>query len=345
MRHASAAAVVLGVLALSAPPARAKEWVRVEADLQAPAPAGDGGFSASIVVGQPFHLLITARHPRGGVALLPEAIDLGANFGERRAARTHQRRTEGDQEIDQHILELIAFDSGEHTLPAIPLAFGSTQAATPPLAVSVGSVLSDDEQMVAGSTVPEALAELEKMAAPQPPPRSVLIADRRPLYAIGALAGLAALIALAYWIRRRRRPAEEAAPPLVPARPAHEIALERLTRLARSDLLAKGEHKAFHLELSETMRAYVGDRYGFESIELTSSELNAALESRETPALDRAELRRLLELSDLVKFAKVVLPEAESRALLEAAVHLVRATTPRPASSGEAAELAPEAGA
>jgi hypothetical protein len=301
---------------------------QVEARAEIEAPRNDAG-ALDLVVGSPFHLVVTSRHPQGEVALLPEPLELGSAVGERRSERRHDRSSEGDLEIDRYRLELVAFEPGDHTLPAIPLAFGSTQAATMPISIIVRSGLGEDEQLVAASTIAEAMAELEQMAAPNPSPRSIEVPDPRPIWAIAAAAALALAAIAGLAIRKRLGRKVIAGPPPRPPRPAHEVALERLEALRKGDHLARAEHKAFHVELSEILRGYAGARFGFDSIELTVAELFDELDRRSTPGLDRGRLRSILELSDFVKFAKLEPAIDESRAALEGALAIVRDTTPR----------------
>lgn len=281
-------------------------------------------------VGEPFRVSIEARHPAGGMALLPEPLELGTALAERRSARKHERRTEDGLEVDRYSLELIAFESGPQTLPAIPLAFGSTQAATRPIELVIASGLAEDEQAVAGATIAEALAELEQMAAANPNPRAIEVRDLRPVWVIGGLLLLGLFgAALFTWLRRREKRVVPPPPP-PPPRPAGEVALERLEALQRAAYLSRGEHKSFHVELSEILRGYTGARWGFDSLELTTAELMLELDARSTPGLDRARLREILVLTDLVKFAKLQPAIEESERALAASFELVRSTAPRP---------------
>jgi hypothetical protein len=88
---------------------------------------------AALRVGEPFLLVVEARHAPGAIAVLPEEVALGEALGERRPARRLLRRDEGGAQIDRYELELVPFDSGTLTVPAIPLALGSTTASSPAL--------------------------------------------------------------------------------------------------------------------------------------------------------------------------------------------------------------------
>ena len=317
--------LLLAFATLIAQPAAPAPWLTATAEVSPP----EGG---ELVVGSTFSLVVEARHPPGGVALLPEGLPLPDGLAERLPQRRHVRRTEGDVEIDAYHLELLALDTGDLEIPALKLAFSSTEARTAPVTVTVGSGLLEEERAVASSTIPQALAELERMAAPNPTPRTILVEDHRPLWAAATLLGaLFAALLILYVVRRVRRAARPLvgaeAPP--PPRPAHEVALERLEALRTQDLLAKRDFKGFYIELSEILRWYVGAQYDFESVELTVAELSAELAKRRTPGLDLAHLRRVLDEADLVKFAKYAPDEVHAHAALNAAFEVVERTTPR----------------
>ncbi|MBI2377057.1 MAG: hypothetical protein HYV07_23860 [Deltaproteobacteria bacterium] len=280
------------------------------------------------IVGEPFKLVVEAAHEKGEIALLPEKLDLGESIGERPAARKHDRSERGGKEIDRYDLELLAFDAGALEIPPIPLAIGSTTASSKAITIEVQSGLRPDEQLVAGSTRPEALSELEKMSAANPAPLAITVRDYTLLF---AGLGLLAAIAIAYLVVRYRKKKVESLSevPAAPPRPAHELALERLEALASSSTLGRGELKPFFVELSEILRVYVGGRYGFESVELTVRELVDELNTRGAEGLDLEALQKLLDNADLVKFAKWESTTEDARASLALAFGLVKKSRPR----------------
>ena len=71
----------------------------------------------------------------------------------------------------------------------------------------------------------------------------------------------------------RRLRARRGARPGPPPRPAHEIALERLDRLGAYGFLENADNRPFYFVVSEVIREYLGARYGFDSLELTTDEL------------------------------------------------------------------------
>ena len=72
----------------------------------------------------------------------------------------------------------------------------------------------------------------------------------------------------------------------------------------KADKMVMSENqKEYYTKLTDTLRKYIEERYGFRAMEMTSSEIIDRLtETQDSQALD--ELRLLFNTADLVKFAK-----------------------------------------
>ena len=96
-------------------------------------------------------------------------------------------------------------------------------------------------------------------------------------YIAGGL--LAALLGgLLTWLIVRKLRARVLLRPGPPPRPAHEIALEKLDRLGAYGFLENADNRPFYFAVSEVIREYLGARFGFDSLELTTDELIAELQ-------------------------------------------------------------------
>ncbi len=140
-----------------------------------------------------------------------------------------------------------------------------------------------------------------------------------------AVTTIGTTLAVLRWRRLHRR-----APPPPPV-PPHERARSRLARLAASDLLDTGAFAAYYTELSETLREYLGGRFRFDSMDLTTTELTQRLKRVRLEGLILEEVVVMLGDFDLVKFAKVEpAPEAAREALrqVEGLVERTRAAAP-----------------
>ncbi len=175
----------------------------------------------------------------------------------------------------------------------------------------------------------EALAALEVDPALRDEEAGVAVRyeDYTLAWVLGAAAALL-LMGLAGYVIARNRPKVVIEPPPPPPRPAHEVAFEKLDALRRSGLLEAGEVMGFYVRLSEAVREYVGNRYGFNGLDMTTEEILEAMGSARLPAsLGDNFLPHLLYQADLVKFAKAAPSLEEPREALEDGYRLVRATT------------------
>lgn len=90
---------------------------------------------------------------------------------------------------------------------------------------------------------------------------------------------------------------------LAPKLPPHAKAMQEIDIIKAEKSWAKEDSKEYYTKLTETLRNYIHSRYGFNAMEMTSSEIiEHLLQSGNEEALD--ELRTLFVTADLVKFAK-----------------------------------------
>lgn len=125
-----------------------------------------------------------------------------------------------------------------------------------------------------------------------------------------------------YVLSQRRK---RIAPPPPPPPPADLQALNRLKELEARELWQQGETKVYYTELTDILRTYLQDEFGVKAREMTSRQIATAL--RKNVGMKEAvlaELSELLQLSDLVKFAKATPAEELHPRSLERVREFVR---------------------
>ncbi len=144
---------------------------------------------------------------------------------------------------------------------------------------------------------------------------------------IGVLLLLLALfIFYKYRHKLRKRPAGVVVKKL-PDVPAHVYALSELESLKKKKLWQSGKVKLFYIELSTILRSYIEMRYGIMALEMTSDEtLNAVLKPLSEFSNQYNNLKWILEVSDMVKFAKHNPLPDENHKCLELAFEFVNLT-------------------
>jgi len=126
------------------------------------------------------------------------------------------------------------------------------------------------------------------------------------------------------WYEKQRKPEEEATEPKV-LRPADEVALEKLDEIKASKIWRDGKVKEYQTELTDVVREYIGRRFEVHSTEKTSDETLRAMK----PLIDKemyGKLSKMLQLADLVKFAKWHTTPDENESALTTAYDFVNST-------------------
>ncbi len=150
------------------------------------------------------------------------------------------------------------------------------------------------------------------------------------------LALAAAVLAYLIYRKLRKEPEGVKAPAWTPPLPPADVEAEAaLRRLAEKDLIRKGELKAFYTELSDVMKRYAGRRFEVPYLERTTSEVLSDLKPRKLAPGTASGLRAILDVSDLVKFAKFVPEAAEADGSFALALSWIEKTRPAPASEPE----------
>ena len=130
------------------------------------------------------------------------------------------------------------------------------------------------------------------------------------------------------YLRRRTGNINETMTPIEPLRPADEIALEKLDIIREQKIWQTGQIKEYHTQLTDVVREYIARRFDVSSTEQTSDETLRAMR----PLLNNQkelyeQLRKMLTLADLVKFAKWSATPDENELSLRSAYAFVKETT------------------
>jgi len=210
--------------------------------------------------------------------------------------RQEKPRKRGGKEITEFRYTITVFSVGSYAIPSLLVAYkdlaGNTStASTDTIPILVESVLK-------GETAGADIRDIK-------PPLS--IKSYLLFYVLAIAAGL--VISWILWKRRKGEPVFPAQKPL--ARPAHEIAIERLKKLEEMDLVLRGKIKKYYIVLSEIMRLYIEERYSVFATERTTTELYQEMRVKGIERRHCGMLKELLDQSDLVKFARFIPEKTE----------------------------------
>lgn len=228
-----------------------------------------------------------------------------------------------DNEVTSQIITIdllvTSFDTGYQVIPPLTAYVGEDSVSSRAILINVKTVLIDDA------------ADIKDIKEPLDVPFSLWEwLQENWMWPAGVLL-LIALIAIyfIYFHNKEKKPAEVILPP-APPKPAHVLALEKLKNTEEKKLWQHGQLKEYHSELSEILREYLENRYRVNALEQTSEEIFHHLRYLDVPDPAKNQLRQVLMLSDMVKFAKEKPVASENELSLSNAREFVQATKETP---------------
>jgi hypothetical protein len=312
-------------------------------------------------VGDVFVLTVTTVGLRAIPTNLPTQLELAPFEVVGAEPALVEEKDLGNNRVSRRFqLRVSVYETGELTLPPVDVTWIDQEGQvakvkTAPVPVKIVSLLANEPN-----------PQLKEASGPV----TVLRPDYTLAYLGGGVIAAALGAALAMVIHRRIK-ARAAIRPAPPPRPPHQIALEKLDHLARTGFGPDADMQRLYFQLSEVLREYLGARFAFRALEMTTEELVDRLSSRATtlmgtlggspnpPAMGSGgqsppaphairgvvvgEIAGWLASCDLVKFAKLQPAPGDARGALETAIRIVESTRPRPPSNPVAAPPAVEA--
>ena len=248
--------------------------------------------STSMLIGQQTRLhLQTVKEAGDNVAfpLLKDTITEGLEVVALLKPDT-QRLSSGQLQITEDVI-VTGFDSALVLIPPFTFFVNGDSMQTEPLSIKINTVEVD--------TLKNDIKDIR-------PVYSMPIEwGRIILYVLLALALIAGgYFAYRYWKNRRKgavvKDEEE-----VPVDP-YTYAIDNLNRIKSEKVWQQGKVKEFYTDVTDVLRQYLQYRYRIDAMEMTSEQIVEAF-SRSSEGKDGEStvlIRKILELSDLVKFAK-----------------------------------------
>lgn len=208
--------------------------------------------------------------------------------------------------VKQDIL-ITSFDSALYLLPPFQLIEGMDTISSNQVALKVSSVPVDVEN-------PDEFYDIKTVWKPP-----FVWADYYPLI-FGILLFLLLICAIVYIIKRLKNkksilPLKKSEPKL----PPHQQALLELDEIKQKKLWQQGRIKDYYTAVTDTLRRYIEDRFGENAMEMTSGEILEIIRRENDADSVYESLKQILQLSDLVKFAKWnPLPDENDLSLMNA---------------------------
>lgn len=282
-----------------------------------------------IRIGEPITIDIQSSYPKGKNLIWPALKD---SLGEHFTILDEGKIDTLSDEVDANIrlsrkVVITSFDSGSLQLPVLRFGFlkgnDTDFVATDPLAFTVLTVPVDTTLAIKDI---HGVMDVPFEIGPYLP------------WILGGLVLLALLIGGIYYLLNRKKSAAPPAP--VKQIPAWEIALARLDSIKKEEPWRDGKLKDFYSAITDTIRLYLEQQFKLPALESTSEEILLLCRRANFKPEVITRLDELLNLSDLVKFAKEAPTEASHRRTIEIAYDLVLQT--KPAAHPEGKEVTNE---
>lgn len=282
--------------------------------------------TAEMLIGEQVHLTTTVTARRGSKIVFPSYARGGQMVPGVEVLNTGRIDTLPQGDAARVSLErkytLTSFDSALYYLPPMEVEVdGKKYAASHGVGLKVNSVPVDT-------------VHIDQFRGPH-----AVVEDRFTwdFFLWGISMAVFALIIVAYILLARLSDKKPITKKIVipPRELPHKRALSDFEKLKTLALQSQESIKEYYVRLTETLRSYVGERYAFNAMEMTSSEILETLyeESDETSL---RKLREIFQTADLVKFAKHQTLPGDCEQDLKLAVDFVERTKMEPATPPQA---------
>jgi len=272
--------------------------------------------SIEILIGEQTDLTLSVTADKGAKVKLP-------------VYKSNQYITPGVEVLDNSVADTSQLDNGlvkisrKYTLTS----FDENLYYLPPMKVVVdGKTYKSKSLALKVLTVPVDTLHPEKFY----PPKGVqdnpfLWSEWEPTFWLSVLFVIMCVLTYYLWTRLKENKPVIARVRLVKKIPPHQRALKEIEGIREKKMSMQEDQKAYYTMLTDVLRKYIRERFGFNALEMTSSEIIARLQQDgDKKMID--ELKELFTTADLVKFAKYSTLINENDANLVNAVEFINTT-------------------
>lgn len=272
--------------------------------------------SIEILIGEQTDLTLSVTADKGAKVKLP-------------VYKPNQYITPGVEVLDNSVADTSQLDNGlvkisrKYTLTS----FDENLYYLPPMKVVVdGKTYKSKSLALKVLTVPVDTLHPEKFY----PPKGVqdnpfLWSEWEPTFWLSVLFVIMCVLTYYLWTRLKENKPVIARVRLVKKIPPHQRALKEIEGIREKKMSMQEDQKAYYTMLTDVLRKYIRERFGFNALEMTSSEIIARLQQDgDKKMID--ELKELFTTADLVKFAKYSTLINENDANLVNAVEFINTT-------------------
>lgn len=250
--------------------------------------------SIEIFIGQQVHVTVSATTEDASKVIFPtfkpqQMVTTGVEVLD--ATDVFTEELDNGHILSSRIYTLTSFDANLYYLPPFEVRVGSDTYKTKSLALKVLDVEVDT------ANVDQFFGIKDVQDNP------FQWSDWRPIFWLSVLMLIIAFMDYYLYLRLRDNKPIIAHLKVVKRLLPHQKAMKAIEQIKAEKMMMSENQKEYYTKLTETLRKYIQERYGFNAMEMVSSEIiERLMEHQDKTALD--ELRMLFQTADLVKFAK-----------------------------------------
>ena len=250
--------------------------------------------SIQMLIGQQVHVTVTATTPSNAKVVFPSFKSrdtLVAGVEVLNISKEQKEELEQGQQQISRVYTLTSFDGKLYYLPPFQVKVDGKMYQSKSLALKVLEVEVDT-------------TNLNQYYGPKDVQNNPFLwSDWSTAFWLSVLILL--LMAVAYYLYLRLRDNKPIIKSfkIVKRLLPHQKAMKEIEQIKADKMVSSENSKEYYTKLTDTLRKYIEERYGFNAMEMTSSEIIDKLTATQDENAI-SELRQLFLTADLVKFAK-----------------------------------------
>jgi hypothetical protein len=189
-------------------------------------------------------------------------------------------------------LTITSFDTGIYYIPPQPFVMIGT---SPP-----DTILSKATYLEVVGVAIDTTGTIRDIKGPEKVP--VTIREILP-YVVVLMATILIVLGIFYYFKKRKKEVKELLPEK-PSEPAFITALRELDKIKSQKLWQQKQIKEYYTRITYVIRWYISKRFDILALEQTSDEILEHLNTLKLDQINFKNLENLLDLADIVKFAK-----------------------------------------
>jgi len=272
----------------------------------------------SIWLGDQIKLLIVVEQPAGTKIEFPQLPDSIQKVEILSKSKIDTSKLDGTRLQLKQTYLITCFDSGSNYIPSFYFKVKR--------ALAVDSLKSNDLRLFV--KMPPVDLKKGPIDIKKPFGAPITLKEIAPwLLGIILIGALVFLIIYAVSRRNKNKPLFQRPPK--PKLPPHVIALQELDKLKGEELWQHEKVKDYYTRLTDIVRVYIEERFAITAMEQTTFEILTSFNAKESEIDNKSvnELKEILQVADLVKFAKLAPLPDENHKMLSNAYLFVKETT------------------